>query len=283
MLDNTAFIETLTDTSATACPACGIAFIPSRKNQGYCSRSCQKNDRRGFRHIENFARDEHEAARARDLRDMLYGAPPSERLDIMKDILDAAYRDSGLRNILTRPELLSDKPFSAGRGQMNIAQAADAHCKRLLRMSVRTYVKHARKGDALDVHIEPVLDRQDHDPVPKLTTKLTSKNVKCIHRPLPDGDDGKIRDALEMADRVAEEVQARINARDTASIPETGLMPISSDEVQVDENGTKLKAGNNKQEAKRKIALSRYCFDNGVRIDSHTGRTVASSMGVRSL
>ena len=231
MLDNTSTITSaaLQTSGTTDCPACGIPFIPGRKNQAYCSRCCQKkssqNANRDLRHLENFSRDELEAARARDLREMLYAAPPSERLGIMKDILDAAYHDGSLRNILTRPELLADRPFSAGRGQTNIAKAADDYCRKFLRMPVRSYIRRVRSligdkptGEPLDFHIEVVRDDRndqpspygDHGPVPSLA-KLTEKNVKCIHRALPEGiKRDTVQEDLDRVDRICKEVEARM-------------------------------------------------------------------------
>ena len=263
--------------SDTECPACGKHFTPARTNQQYCCRLCQKkatrHAARGFRHLENFARDELEATRARDLREMLYSAPPYERLGIMKDILDAAHHDGGLRNILTRPELLSDKPFSAGRGRMNIAKAADAYCRKFLGMSVRSYVRHLRSqlgdnptGEPLDVHIKVVRDHNDHGPVPKLN-KLTMQNVKCIHKVLPEGDHGDAQADLERVDRICKEVEARMVNTAPVDVPEQQAVDQHSD----------------KREAKRKIALSQVCFDKGVGVYSHMGRTLASSMGIQTL
>ena len=278
MLDS--LIEDDTTTSATLepdCPACGIPFIPGRKNQEYCSRYCQKNASRGFRHLENFTRDAHEATRTRDLRETLYAAPPSERLGVMKDILDAAYHDGSLRNILTRPELLSDSPYSAGRGRMNIAKAADAYCRKFMGMSVRSYVRHLRSqlddnpsGEPLDIHIEVVRDRNDHGSVPKLD-RLTAKNVKCIHKVLPEGDHGDAQADLERVNRICKEVEARMVNTAPVDVPE---------QQAVDQHSDKR---SDKREAKRKIALSQVCFDKGVSAYSHMGRTLASSMGIQKL
>lgn len=267
--------------SDTECPACGKHFTPARTNQEYCSRFCQKkatrHAARGLRHLENFARDELEAARARDLREMLYSAPPHERLGIMKDILDAAQHDGGLRNILTRPELLSDGPYSAGRGRMNIAKAADAYCKKFLQMSVRSYIRHVRNGEALDVHIKPQDDMQNSAPAPQLCPKLTYKNVKCIHKALPEGAAGNTGDDFERVSRIVEEIQSRLDCLHLSSVPSSDTMQITCG---VDEGAS---CAGDKREAKRKIALSQSCFDKGVCIDSHMGKAIASSMGVRSL
>lgn len=289
------FDMTPTDSASmndTECPACSKYFTPARSNQLYCSRDCQKkstrNASRVFRHLENFARDELEAVRARDLWDILYKTPPDERLGVMKDILEAAHHDGGLRNILTRPELLSDGPYSAGRGRMNIAKAADAYCKKFLQMSVRSYIRHVRaeltgKVEPLGVNIEIAKDKQRRHggPAPQLRPKLTKKNVKCIHKALPEDDTENTAEAdFERVSRICEEEQARVDALDLDNSTTVGdpgdVEVLSSIEGRQHLTSDKL-------DAKRKIALSRYCFDNGVSVDSHTGRTVASSMGVRSL
>ena len=288
--DDTTTSAALQTSGTTDCLACGIPFIPGRKNQEYCSRCCQKNASRGLRHLENFARDEHEAARARDLREMLYAAPPSERLGIMKYILDAAYHDGSLRNILTRPELLADRPFSAGRGQTNIAKAADAYCRKFLRMPVRSYIRRVRSligdkpaGEPLDVHIEVVRDRSDqpspygdHGPVPSLV-KLTEKNVKCIHRVIPEGTErDTVQEDLDRVDRICKEVEARMFstalARGPVDTPEQPEMEQPS-----------VTHHSDKREAKRKIALSQVCLDKGVGLDSHLARTLATSMNIQTL
>lgn len=283
--------------SDTECPACGKHFIPGRSNQEYCSCFCQKkatrHAARDFRHLENFARDELEAARARDLRDMLYTAPPGDRLGIMKDILDAAYHDGGLRNILTRPELLSDSPYSAGRGRMNIAKAADAYCKKFLQMSVRSYIRHVRSQlkaksfcELLDFHIEVQrADQQSLGPVPRLRPrKLTEKNVRCIHKTLPEDDAEDIIEAdFERVSRICEELQARVDVIDPDSIPSTDPLGDHEDDEVLSSIDGRHRVKSDKRDAKRKIALSDACFNKGVSIDSHMGRTIASSMGVHSL
>jgi hypothetical protein len=278
--------------SNTECPACGKHFTPARTNQKYCFRFCQKkatrHAARGLRHLENFARDELEATRARDLRETLYSTPPSERLGIMKDILDAAYHDGGLRNILTRPELLSDRPFSAGRGRMNIAKAADAYCRKFLGMSVRSYVRHLRSQldddlsvEPLDVQIEVAKHKQQRGPVPQLRPKLTEKNVKCIHKALPEGATQDTSEVdFERVSRICKEVQERVDALDLDhNIP---LCDPKEDEVLSLIDG-RHRVTSDKRDTKRKITLSQICFDKDVSINSHMGRTLASSMGIRSL
>ena len=290
MLDSLIEDETTTSAALDAeCPACGIPFIPGRKNQEYCSRYCQKNASRGFRHLENFTRDAHEATRTRDLRETLYAAPPSERLGIMKDILDAAYHDGSLRNILTRPELLADRPFSAGRGQTNIAKAADAYCRKFLRMPVRSYIRRVRSligkkptGEPLDAHIEVVRDRSDqpspygdHGPVTSLV-KLTEKNVKCIHRVIPEGTErDTVQEDLDRVDRICKEVEARMFSTALAQGPVDTPEQPNIEQPSVHQN--------DKQEAKRKIALSQVILDKGVGLDSHLARTLATSMNIQTL
>lgn len=282
----------------TECPGCGHHFVLGRSNQEYCSRGCQKkstqNASRGFRHPENFTRDELEAARARDLRDMLYTVPPGERLGIMKDILYACYHDGGLRNILTRPEMLSDSPYSAGRGRTNIAKAADAYCKKFLQMSMRSYIRHVRSQlkaksicELLDFHIEVQrADQQSLGPVPRLRPrKLTEKNVRCIHKALPKDDAEDIIEAdFERVSRICEEVQARVDVIDPDdSIPVGDPQGDHEDDEVLSSIDGRHRVKSDKRDAKRKIALSQVCFNKGVSIDSHMGRTIASSMGVHSL
>lgn len=206
------------ESNTIACPACGIDFTPMRSNQRYCSRCCQSHASRGSRERENLQRSAYESERAQRLKEMLYTVPPRERLGVMRDILSYIPSDGSLRNILTRPEFLSDAPFSNGRGQMNIAKAADAYAKKFFGVSIRTYVRMARKGET-PMPVE-IIHSCDAPAVPNLRRKLTREDVKCWHKPLkstPRGDTERFtirptREDFERVNAIVIETQQKVDA-----------------------------------------------------------------------
>jgi hypothetical protein len=114
---------------------------------------------------------------------MIYAAPPQQRLGVMQRILSFIPTDGGLRNILTDPELHKEPPRADNR--MNITKAANAYTQKFFGLSVVSYVKRIRKGEA----VEPIEVRRevDHRPAPRLRPRLTANNVRCWHRPLGEG------------------------------------------------------------------------------------------------
>ena len=139
----------LLDRKTVECPSCGTAFKPKRSNQRYCSRTCQqrtsRNASRGDRSKEHKERSRKHYERAARLREMIYTAPPEERLGVMKDILSFIPTDSGLRNILTDPELHAEKaPLGFA---MNIAKAANASTQKFCGVSIKKYLRAVRSGE----------------------------------------------------------------------------------------------------------------------------------------
>ncbi len=130
------------------CPGCSAAFAPKRSNQRYCSSGCQRrssrNSSRGSRSTENRQRSRRHYERVHRLTEMIYSAPPQERLGVMKHILDFVPHDAGLRNILTDHELHRQTPRSDGR--MNIAKAANAYTKMFFGLSIQRYIEVIRAG-----------------------------------------------------------------------------------------------------------------------------------------
>jgi hypothetical protein len=216
---------------------------------------------------------------------MLYSAPPNERLGIMKDILDAAEHDGSLRNILTWPILLADRMGSAGRGQSNIAKAADAYTKKFFGVSITAYIRGVRKG-LRPLPIE--IDRSSKPgPVPRLKTRLHSGNVKCIHKPLPKGTPIVTTEDYERVDRLVLEAQARVDAllaspatRRSATRRSAAGRSDDSEDVQSPDDA---QPPENKREARRKLALSAACFAKGFEVTSGEGREIAFRMGINSL
>lgn len=176
-----------TSTCATVCPKCNSGFTTSRTNQTFCSRPCQKaatqNAARGNRSRENTDRNLRHFERSQRLFEMIYTTPPSERLGAMQHILSFIPVDSGLRNILTDPALLSERHRVDGR--KNIAKAADAYTKKFFGVSISTYVRKARAGTEFDCVL--VTRTEVAQPIPKLRPVLTTDNVRCIHKPLATG------------------------------------------------------------------------------------------------
>lgn len=133
------------DSTLTNCSACELDFTPKRSNQIYCSRGCQMNASRGNRSAANRERTRKHYERAARLKQMVYSAPPNERLGVMKDILEAIPHDAGLRNILTDPELLREPPRPDNR--LNVAKAAHAYVRKFFGLSIRPYIKAVMTGE----------------------------------------------------------------------------------------------------------------------------------------
>lgn len=133
---------------ALLCPQCNLQFAPRRSNQKYCSDPCRKNGARGDRSTENRTRSMRHFERSQRLREALYVVPPGYRLGVMREILDQVPSDGGLRNILTDPALLSERPRADNR--MNIARAASAYTEMFFGVSISTYVRKVRSGEKIE-------------------------------------------------------------------------------------------------------------------------------------
>ncbi|CUH87085.1 hypothetical protein PH5382_01006 [Phaeobacter sp. CECT 5382] len=210
----------LSSAAPLCCPQCSVEFHPKRKDKKYCSSKCAKaatrNASRGGRSFEQKVTNEVHYCRARDLADMLYTAPVTARLGIMKAILDAASdHDSGLRRILTDPTFLKASPETphlfhrrAPSSYKTISQAANAYTQKFHGISIQTYLKDARSG-ALKEHHE-VSRKVDYGAVPVLT-KI--RKPKCWHRPLSDDKNMEASEQLasdmERVQRIVDDAQAR--------------------------------------------------------------------------
>lgn len=158
-----------------SCPKCSQDFAPKRSNQKYCSDACRKNATRGSRKPEYKDRTIHHYARARDLEQMVYSVAPSERLGMMKDILEHVSHDAGLRNILNDPKLHREEPRKSGR--KNLARAANAYTHKFFGLSVLTYIHRVR--DEVDMKGIEVNRNEDLGPVPNIKHKITKP--RCWH------------------------------------------------------------------------------------------------------
>lgn len=158
-----------------SCPKCSQDFTSRRSNQKYCSDACRKNATRGARKSENKDRNIHHYARAKDLEHMVYSVAPSERLGMMKHILEHAPYDAGLRNILSDPKLLREEPRKSGR--KNLAKAANAYTHKFFGLSIQTYLQRAQnQGDIKGIQVRR---NEDQGPVPNIKHKITKP--KCWH------------------------------------------------------------------------------------------------------
>lgn len=158
-----------------SCPKCSQDFAPKRSNQKYCSDPCRKNATRASRKRENKDRTIRHYERASDLEQMVYSVAPSERLGMMKYILEHVSHDAGLRNILSDPKLHREEPRKSGR--KNIARAANAYTQKFFGLSVLTYIQRVRDG--IDLKGIEVNQNVDLGPVPNIKHKITTP--RCWH------------------------------------------------------------------------------------------------------
>ncbi|WP_160116523.1 hypothetical protein [Ruegeria sp. AU67] len=177
-----------------SCPQCNHKFEPKRSNQKFCSRVCQKaathNTSRGNRKSENALRNERHYARAKDLAEMIYSAPPLERYGIMKHILSFVDVDAGLRNILCDPLKLKAEPRLDSR--MNFAKAANAFTQQQFGVSIKTYIRRVLYGEELEL-VE--IDHNRSQPAP-MTLKRRQYLEERRNKPL--GSQQKHIDLLRM-------------------------------------------------------------------------------------
>lgn len=119
------------------CPKCLCTFTQKRKNQRYCSRPCQKsatnNAARGSRTIAESpaARRtrERRKARVKGLSDALYETPPRYRAEYLQRLIAMARRNSELRRLVTKREMLRSWVRDEGTGRLHIAHVLDHYCR----------------------------------------------------------------------------------------------------------------------------------------------------------
>lgn len=146
-------------TKQHTCKGCEQSFTPTRKNQDYCNRRCQKNASRGSRQRENSQMTAIHYQRAHDLFHMVYGVAPNQRLGAMKNILDTIPQDACLRRILSDPLLLNEAPRAYGR--KNFVQAASGYTKKFFGVSISTYVKQVKAGTVNEEFEQPRTSRTE--------------------------------------------------------------------------------------------------------------------------
>ena len=120
----------------TTCPRCEIGFIPSRSNQKFCSRLCQKatslHVTRLPRTIANSAEERRRqgfrSGRLKGLSDAFYETLPSYRAAFMVALIAEARGKTELRKWLTQRELLRVWNHHPGTGRLHIAHCLDHFC-----------------------------------------------------------------------------------------------------------------------------------------------------------
>lgn len=127
------------------CPKCAEAFQPKRRDQRYCSRTCQKastnNVARGPRTIaaswEARRRHEVRTGRVRCLSHALYETPPAYRAEFLQRLIAEARRNAELRRLVTERDMLRSwhrlrgEGFDGrqGTGRLHIAHVLDHFCR----------------------------------------------------------------------------------------------------------------------------------------------------------
>ena len=134
------------------CDHCRNTF-PYRANKRFCSSNCRKRNNEGTRNsfYSSTKRRENTELFERSMRlaEILYSAPPYERLGIMRDLIAEARsgKDRQLMDILTNQRLLRPNPqndrwlfYKRSRSYGTIAQAANNYCKRFWKADARKVI-----------------------------------------------------------------------------------------------------------------------------------------------
>lgn len=139
-----------------ACPGCGVAFTPKRKNQSYCEPPCQKrttrNAARGSRNATDSQEVRHTKRRNRGrlfwLNETFYCTPPGERLGLLMAWLNKARGgNTHLSIVLANPAFFAPPKdqrrkvsFRRSRAYPPVPFLADRLCRRLLGCRVWQWV-----------------------------------------------------------------------------------------------------------------------------------------------
>lgn len=130
----------------TICPRCEIGFIPSRSNQKFCSRICQKTSTQNATRIPRTTADSAEerrrqgfrAGRLKGLSDAFYDTLPTYRAAFMVALIAEARVKAELRKCLTKRELLRVWNHHPGTGRLHIAHCLDHFCGEVY--GLRSYI-----------------------------------------------------------------------------------------------------------------------------------------------
>lgn len=120
-------------TDQTPCPRCQFAFVPSRSNQKYCSRPCQKaatlHTARGPRtkadSAEERRRQEGRKNRLRGLSAAFFGTSPAYRAEFMEKLIAEGRGNRELRQWMIKREFLVSWFRYEGTGWLHIANCLD--------------------------------------------------------------------------------------------------------------------------------------------------------------
>lgn len=134
------------------CPKCKMK-LEGRPNKRFCSSNCRKRYSEHTRNAKLSVTKQRESAeffdRAIRLAEIIYVAPPAERLGLIKQLIDEARYgdDKQLRDILSNRYLLQAHPYREPylfylrrRSYMTIAQIARNYCKRFWHADVKEVV-----------------------------------------------------------------------------------------------------------------------------------------------
>ena len=134
------------------CDRCGETF-PFRANKRFCSSNCRKRSSEGKRNSNSSVAKRRENTeffeRSIRLAEVLYSAPPYERLGIMRGLIEEARKgeDRQLMDILTNQRLMKPNPeqdkwlfYKRSKSYCTITQAANNYCKRFWKADARAVI-----------------------------------------------------------------------------------------------------------------------------------------------
>lgn len=122
------------------CPVCNHSFSPSRSNQDYCSRSCQRNGSRTSTEFSDRRRNRLHYELAHDvLYNFTYNTKREDKNRFLTDLLGSAIEgNSKIRNLLTDPRLRHENCRSR---PTNVAKLVDTLCWRQLGCSSQDVIR----------------------------------------------------------------------------------------------------------------------------------------------
>jgi len=128
----------------TTCLVCARSFLPSRKDQRYCSRQCQRNATRPPRKIADStaARRTHETRKGRieGLSNAFYETHPAYRAEFMEKLIVEARGNAELRRLITVRALLRSWLRRRETGRLHIAHVLDHYCQEVYGMRSYEFV-----------------------------------------------------------------------------------------------------------------------------------------------
>lgn len=131
-----------TGRSAAPCLVCGTCFIPRRKDQRYCHKTCAKvatrNNSRNPRRVSESAEAartyESRKGRVRGLSHALYETPPAYRASFLQRLIAEGRYNAELRRLITIRCLVRSWFGIEGTGRLHIAHVLDHFCQEVYGM-----------------------------------------------------------------------------------------------------------------------------------------------------